>query len=127
MKLWRILFVCATLVAIGPGCSNTANDVPELAPVTGTVTMGGKPLEGAQVTFTPQTGGLSGGTTDATGRFELYYKADLKGAVPGKHTIKISKMEGEAVKELVPAKYNEQSTLTEEVKKEGPNDFKFEL
>ena len=117
------------LIALLAGCGGGGlGDLPELALVTGQVTQGGKPVEGATVTFVPEgDGSLSNGMTDAEGRFELYYSEEHKGAVPGKHTVRISKFEGEAGEELIPTKYNEESTLTKEVTKEGPNDFKFEL
>src|SRR5512138_20654 len=86
------------LLALVAGCGGSgAGDLPELAEVTGRVTMAGQPLEGAIVVFEPRQGGsLSTGVTDADGRFELIYSQDHKGAVPGQHTVKVSKMDGEA-------------------------------
>jgi hypothetical protein len=122
-----IPFACFALAIFASGCGGAGGDLPELVPVTGQVTKGGQPVEGASVTFTPEKGGLSGGMTDAEGRFELYYTVDHKGAVIGKHVVKVSKMEGEAGDETIPAEFNENSTLTKEVTKEGPNDFKIEI
>ncbi len=118
----KVLFACIVLTFLFVGCGESL-DVPDLAPVTGRVTQAGKPVDGANVTFLPETGPSSGGMTDADGKFELDYSPNHKGAVPGKHTVKISKMSGEAGDETIPAKFNEQSTLTKQVTKEGPNNF----
>ncbi len=77
--------------------------VPKLGIVTGTISVNGKPLVGAQVFFHPadtkqDSKGktfkitASVGETDTTGRYELFYgkKADkLRGVVPGKCRIEI--------------------------------------
>ncbi len=44
---------------------------PGMAEVTGTVTLGGKPLEGATVKFTPNEGRAAAGVTDKQGRYSL--------------------------------------------------------
>lgn len=76
---------------------------PDLGAVTGTVTVGGKPLVGATVWFHPEqkkkeskgksfhvTASVS--QTDATGRYELMYDPNdrLRGAVIGKCRVEIS-------------------------------------
>src|SRR5262249_34258094 len=60
---------------------------PALAPVTGTVTMNGKPLANVQVEFWPQDGApRSTGATDAAGRYTLTTDgAGKPGAVGGRH------------------------------------------
>ena len=125
----RFKHLAATLALIVlAGCGESGPPIPELAPVTGTVTQGGKPLEGASVSFWPEgKGSPSISATDAEGRFELKYGGKADGAPLGKHTVRISKMKEEAGNELIPAKYNERSTITKDVTKEGPNDFKIEL
>jgi hypothetical protein len=119
------LLPAAVLFAAVAGC--VGQDSPELASVTGKVTMNGQPLQDAIVVFEPQSGRPSAGTTEADGSFYLQYSESLKGAVPGQHTVRISKMEGEAGDELIPAKYHANSTMTETVSKDGENDFQFEL
>jgi hypothetical protein len=124
--LWTLTVTLAS--ASLTGCGDSGPPIPELAPVTGTVTQGGKPLEGASVSFWPSgKGSPSVGATDAQGKFELKYGGKTAGAPIGTHTVRISKMTGEAGDELIPAKHNENSKLTKEVKKDGPNDFKIEL
>jgi len=120
--------VCSAhaLLFFAVGCGSGV-EVPDLVPVTGKVLLKGQPLEGAVVSFESATSGMSTGATDAEGRFELTYTGTNKGAVVGKHTVRVSKMTGEAGDEMVPAKYNINSQLTEEVTQAGPNDFTIDL
>jgi hypothetical protein len=116
----------ATLLLAGVvGCAG--QNSPELASVTGKVTMNGQPLQDAIVVFEPQSGRPSTGRTEADGTFFLYYSESLKGAVPGQHTVRISKMEAEAGAELIAAKYHTGSTMSETVSKDGENNFQFDL
>jgi hypothetical protein len=81
---------CAGLLV--SGCQRAA------VPVTGKVTLNGKPLVGAVVTFQPRgtrdvppdaTGSV--GRTDNEGHFSLRMLApDQRGAIPGRHTVTIS-------------------------------------
>lgn len=68
-----------------------------VAPVTGTITVGGKPLAGASVTTQPiatdstNPGPGSFGRTDEQGRFELeLVTSAVKGAIIGDHRVMIS-------------------------------------
>jgi hypothetical protein len=67
------------------GCSGE----PRLAPVTGTVTVNGKPLDNVQVEFWPQVRGpRSIGATDKDGRFTLTPdNGKGLGAVVGAHKV----------------------------------------
>jgi len=112
------------------GCSSKPEDMPELGQVSGTITLDGQPLEGAEITFEPQAGTLSVGSTDETGHYELAYSKDYPGAILGTHTVRISKM-GEPgspndTENQVPAKFNAGSKLTAEVKT-GENTVNFDL
>lgn len=79
------MLVLATL-----GCGGS--DFPDPIPVTGTVTINGKPVEGAKVTFLSQTGGRSAsGTTDASGKYSLTTFNTNDGAIPDEYTITIAK------------------------------------
>ncbi len=129
MRNWLIASSVMFTLSFLAGCGGDSGPpIPDLAPTTGTVTLGGKPLEGASVAFWPEgKGSPSVSSTDAEGRFELKYGGKVAGAPIGKHTVRISKMKEEAGDELIPAKYNDNSKLTQEVTKDGPNDFKIEL
>jgi hypothetical protein len=62
---------------------------PALAPVSGTVTMNGKPLARVRVEFWPEEGSpRSTGSTDEAGRFTLTTDGTAKpGAVVGRHKV----------------------------------------
>ncbi len=105
--------------------------------VSGVVTLDGKPVEGASVSFTPASGdGLGGsyGKTDAQGRYTLRTVAtDKPGAAAGTHkvTISLSKSDAKspdgAVTDLIPAKYNSKSDLTFDVPATGTDKADFPL
>jgi lysophospholipase L1-like esterase len=60
-----------------------------LAPVEGTITLDGKPVANATVTFAGENGRESQGVTDESGQFQLK-TGSASGAVPGKYQIAIS-------------------------------------
>lgn len=115
----------------GPG------DYPDMGTVYGTVTMDGKPLANATISFTPEGHSrMSTGATNEDGEYELSYSIDVKGAKTGTHSVKISTRkfagpndEGDwspGTPESVPNKYNSQTTLAEKVEG-GSNSIDFEL
>jgi hypothetical protein len=80
------------LVAI-VGCGESG---PTLAPVTGTITLDGKPFDNAVISFQPKgskenptPGRGSSAITDSQGKFKLVYDGKLDGAVVGKHLVSI--------------------------------------
>lgn len=78
----------ALVVAIS-GCGQSG---PTLVPVTGVVTYKGDPVGEASVSFQPEEGPISTGTTDATGKFTLASK-DEEGAVIGPGVFTVRAME----------------------------------
>jgi len=75
MRMMRtLLFSFAPLFALAciVGCGGSTSTVATV-PVTGTVTLDGKPVEGAAVSFAPKTKGCRAafGRTDASGKFKL--------------------------------------------------------
>lgn len=115
---WRAMLPAIAFLFLG--CSSDNN----VAGVDGTVKLDGKPLKGALVKFTPQAGGRpSYGRTDDAGYYELAYTNDQEGAEIGKHSVSITTYEdtggyedeGKGSEEKVPAKYNSQTELVEEV------------
>ncbi|WP_144972051.1 carboxypeptidase-like regulatory domain-containing protein [Bremerella volcania] len=104
--------------------------------VTGTVSLDGKPLPKAEVVFTPTEGGRPAtATTDASGKYDLLYTINQKGAPAGEYVVRIRTAttttgeDGRDIQspELVPAKYNQQSELVVEVKEGAANQFDFDL
>lgn len=134
----RTLLVSAILAGACflPGCTQSG---PELGNVEGTVTMDGKPLPMAYVTFRRQDGSgrPSMGCTDKNGRYELGYSLAREGALLGDFVVSISTFrdqpdvdtEGNPIPkspETVPARYNVNSELTAKVEP-GSQEIDFEL
>lgn len=79
----------AVLVA---GCGGARREGPETVKVTGTVTLDGKPLAGANVTFSPKVAGPPAfGETDEQGRFSLQTFEPGDGAISGKYLVTVTK------------------------------------
>jgi hypothetical protein len=84
-------------LALAMGCGSSER--PALVEVTGTVTLDGKPLEGAQVVLKPlkvddpKFKRPARSTTDAQGKFSPNAYGDAKGLPPGKYGIGVSKRE----------------------------------
>jgi hypothetical protein len=90
----RLTISLAALVGCGP------NGVT-LAPVTGVVTLDGKPVADAGVVFAPTTPGpAASGSTNSEGKFSLM-SLNREGAVLGEHRVSISKADpfGEEIPE----------------------------
>lgn len=90
MKMWRC---AAAAVAAGLllGCGESG---PKLAPVTGTVTLNGKPLEGAVVSFQPDSSFAEGIPANVRSGPDGNYKAftnGRSGVMPGKYRVVVTK------------------------------------
>lgn len=121
------------------GCGDTSH-APKLSIVKGTVIYRQKPLANAQVLFTPQSGPMAFGETDAEGQFSLN-TGGKNGAILGSHQVTISAYEPfktpakENENEVqpsvsrIPQKYSNlrQSGLTADIKPGEINKFSFEL
>ena len=91
-----------------------------LGHVRGRVTLNKRPLSQATVEFTPVNGGPSYGITDRKGRYQLKYLPGKPGAMIGEHTVRITtydwltekKGQKREIPEVVPDRYNVESTLT---------------
>jgi hypothetical protein len=135
MSRFATQLVCLAALAL-PGCGD--GDGPTLAPVSGTVTYQGKPVEGAQVTFSTAGAPLASATTDNQGRFQLTTRSSGDGAAIGKHKVSVAKYTKRdphdtspyaEMKPVLPVKYERPANtrLTAEVTPDGPNDFTFTL
>ena len=91
-------FRLAALIAAAPllaGCGPQLEEFP-VAPVTGTVTCNGEPLEGGRIQFSPvrageevEAGKPAQAVIEVTGTFVLSTYARGDGAVVGKHTVSV--------------------------------------
>ena len=75
------------------GCGDSVDpNRPKTYPVSGTVTQGGQPVSGANVTFQSTDGSRGAvGVTDANGNFQLTTFTAGDGAVAGEHEVSITK------------------------------------
>lgn len=75
-------------VSLLTGCGDSG---PDMAPVTGVVTLDGAPVENAAVMFVPEAGGRPAtGLTDAEGKFSLETLKPGDGALVGKHKVTVT-------------------------------------
>lgn len=121
----------AAAAALVAGCNPPPKGLPDLAPVTGVVTLGGNPVTNATVVFTSAQGDqVSFGPTDDAGKYTLTYSGRYKGAPLGVNRVEIrSRTDGPQPanwKDPIPAKYNAKTELKAEVK-QGPNEIDFKL
>lgn len=130
MKALSFLLLAAVICQLG--CSSEVGPVTET--VSGTVTLDGAPLEKGQIRFSPLDGLSSGGagiiengkysfkTPHANMKVEIMSFQEI----PGKM---IEPNPGEkipATRQIIPAKYNEKTELTADVKTDQ-TEFNFEL
>ena len=125
------------------GCSGSK----KFAPVSGTVTVNGKPLANATVSFMPvaeqgsiEAGDSSVGKTNEKGEYILKSSKGKGGAQVGKHKVSVSLLSEQAgdrderpprggwpMADKVPAKYNAKTELTYEVTAGGTDKADFPL
>ncbi|MCA9223447.1 MAG: carboxypeptidase regulatory-like domain-containing protein [Planctomycetales bacterium] len=132
---WRLFAFCvfAVLAPLAVGCGG---DTMGRRAVDGTVTLDGKPLSHGNVRFEPQqqAAGTSAGAVIADGAFHIDSE---QGLPPGVYRVSIScpgvveanqdADEGGLAEELVPARYNQNTTLEATVAPDGKNHFTFDL
>lgn len=127
-----ILIVTGVLLPIG--CSRGG---PELAEVTGVVTLDGVPAGKLSVQFSPafEKGSPAYGVTDAEGHYFLQFSVDRMGAMPGRYAVGVEPLEPEydEAGNLVgpppvklPVRYQSGDSLTAEVVS-GTNAINFDL
>ncbi len=141
------LIAAGALLAVAVGCSGG----PKYAPVSGVVTVDGKPYAKAVINFqpvgtadNPNPGRGSSAYTDENGRFVL--KCDEKdGAIVGKHLVRIMTRgndvigqapgesspdgapKGGARRDPIPAEWNSDSKVEFEVPKDGTDKANFDI
>ncbi|WP_437206761.1 carboxypeptidase-like regulatory domain-containing protein [Planctomicrobium sp. SH664] len=146
-----VLFVFSFFISALAGCrTEKPTDRPNVVPTTGTVTLNGKPVSMAEVTFMNMEAQRTGfGMTDENGNFFLTTFENADGVVPGEQAVAIRRVDiidktpenakasgGEngdgrrvEVKWIIPEKYSsfQKSGLTVSVREGQENHFRFEL
>ncbi len=124
------------------GCGGSGDGLPRQA-LSGSVTLDGSPLKDGTIQFTPVSEG-QGTALTAGGQIKdgQYSVPQEQGLTPGTYKVSIYASSGEmqqpdeatgpgaapkVMKELIPPKYNANTTLTAEVKADGDNTFNFDL
>lgn len=105
------------------GCSEST-DQPEVAEVTGVVTLDGKPVAGVNVLFQPESGRAAAGLTDTEGNYELLYLDGVPGCKVGPNTVGFDWPPDTANAVSIPAKYTGPGALKFDVK---PGDNVFDI
>jgi hypothetical protein len=85
--------ICVLAALLGSCCSKSAA-LPKTVPVSGTVTLDGKPIPGAELICTPvksTRGTGASGRTDQDGKYELHDRSGAKGAPAGEYRVSILK------------------------------------
>jgi len=125
-RFFVILLVPLFLIA----CSKAAG--PELADVSGVITLDGEPLANAGIMFQPEFGRPAFATTDSQGGYSLRYSEGSKGGAIGTNYVYIRTEIGSedggppVVKEKLPVRYHEKTELTANITS-GKNTINFEL
>ncbi len=91
----RVVIV-ALFAGILVGCGGVESGRPDRTPVSGSVSIGGAPVTGAIVVFSPATEGKGRGATgitDDSGNFVLGTFSKDDGAVPGDYVVLVTKLE----------------------------------
>ncbi|WP_237564929.1 Ig-like domain-containing protein [Blastopirellula marina] len=127
--LTRVMLFAILTISLGAGCLGRDASHPDLAEVTGVVTVNGKPVQNVAVVFNPEAGGhASRGTTDAEGKFQLKYSGSAAGATLGRHDVLFIYNDADGPANVLPRKYADQTaSMNAEVTQEGPNEFTFDL
>lgn len=127
------------VAALNAGCGGS--DPLGRRAVSGTVTLDGVPVKQGRIDFQPlQQGGVPSGATISDGKYAI---PEEKGLPVGKYRVTINAADTGAVgglgsdglpgdvapvpKELIPAKYNTETTLTAEVGDKEPYEFNYDL
>ncbi|MFM7316796.1 MAG: hypothetical protein ACKO85_02685 [Isosphaeraceae bacterium] len=139
MIRFRNLYLAFFMALAGCG----GGDGLDRQPVTGQVVLDGQPLKDAEILFFPTSNGKDAIATGAHISNGAYTISRENGPIPGNYKVQITAAGGAQAppanadampgtgpihaKELIPARYNVQTTLTADVKAGETNKFDFTL
>ncbi len=91
--VWKLCHLSLALCFVSLIGCGSGSGFPKTYPVTGKVTLNGKAIDGAMVTFQLAEGKENAiGTTDASGEFTLSMFQPSDGAIPGQYRVAIRKL-----------------------------------
>lgn len=114
---------CVTLVAVVVLALGCGRKGPRPVPVSGTVTVDGKPLAGGALTVAPENGRAAGGRIGTDGRFVLSTWIEGDGVAPGTHRVEViaaTPLSGNRRQWLVPKKVRSLATSPLRLAVTGP-------
>ncbi len=139
LRCFRSSSVLLATLALLSGCGGGDDELPR-EPVSGMVTLDGKPLAAGRIAFQPPPGaeGMPAGAAIEDGAYSIPRD---EGPTPGTYVVRITSlsevveedpnaMPGEpprVAKEPIPPKYNVKTSLNASITPEGPNSFDFDL
>jgi hypothetical protein len=89
MKSAVCVVLCSAVIVLG--CSKPGRDLPATVPAEGVVTLDGKPVPNAAVSFIANSGDYHAtAVTDASGKFSLKAFDEKTGAVPGSYKVEVN-------------------------------------
>ena len=113
MKTFFALLVLLAMLST-VGCGSKTGDRPKTYLVTGSVTLGGQPVDNATVCFQLSSGsGSSFGTTNASGKYKLSTFGGDDGARPGEYKVTILKYDRPVAQTATPAGQIASGTIDE--------------
>ena len=125
--LSALLLVALTFAT---GCGGSGRVEPKKVAVTGTVTVDGQPLPDGMVYFKDIAAGISDSAEVKNGEFSGQAEAGKRRVEILAYKTEVTQMgdtKTESKVNTLPAKYNTDSTLSEEVKADGANSYKFDV
>ncbi|HTN76542.1 MAG TPA: hypothetical protein VL096_14885 [Pirellulaceae bacterium] len=127
MPLWLMICFVACLLS---GCGEKG---PKLYDISGTASYDGVPIEKGEISFVPADATQSpDGAAIENGKFQLKAQAgpktvQIRGSRPLPKERQDNPQMGLLYEDYIPAQFNSSSTLKEEVKASGGNNFTFDL
>lgn len=133
----RRLAAVALAVVLAPGCGG--EDGPPRFPITGQVTLDGKPLQTGTIAFHPGGEGNAASADVTDGTFAINRS---NGLVAGKYKVEIVSVQGtgkqikspddptatiEETRNLIPERYSRESRIEAVVKPDAENSYQFDL
>src|SRR5688572_30363326 len=113
----RLILIGMLLLVVG------CNRGPRMVPVSGIVTIDGKPLKKGLVTVNVKDSRPAYGKIGNDGKFQLMTKVEGDGCLVGEHTFTVSSREPlgpDTMRHLIPEKYADETTSGFKIKVDGP-------